>query len=144
MQADLDAEKQRLALLGEDRNSTDDSPGQDQVGEVGTTVKDLEGQLEKAKVKDPDAAERVRRGIEELKARVDLIEQSQKWPSLLNRLEEVKQLTTEAVQGSNERKDTERFEKLLAEATIGGRIERPIKVGESHFVARIPDLGDLG
>ena len=74
-------------------------------------MRDLEGQLEKAKAKDPDAAERVRRGIEELKAQIDLIEQSQKWPSLLNRLEEVKQLTTDAVQGSNERKDSERLGK---------------------------------
>ncbi len=87
------------------QNSTDDSPGREQAGEVGTTVKELEGQLEKAKVKDPDAAERVRRGIEELKARVDLMEETQKWPTLLNRFEEVKQVTGEAVQGSNEGKD---------------------------------------
>jgi len=130
MQADLEAEKQRLALLGEDRNSTNTSPGQDKVGEVGTTVRDLEGQLEKAKVKDPDAAERVRRGIEELKARIDLIEQSQKWPSLLHRLEEVKQLTTEAVQGTNERKDSERFEKLLAEARSAVELKDPLKLGK--------------
>ena len=117
MQADLDAEKQRLALLGEHQNSTDDSAGRQQVGEVATTVKELEGQLEKAKVKDPDAAERVRRGIEELKARVDLIEETQKWPTLLNRLEEVKRVTGEAVQGSNEGKDVERVERILAEAT---------------------------
>jgi len=76
----------------------------------------LEGQLEKARVKDPDAAERVRRGIEELKARIDQIEESQKWPSLLNRLEEVKQVTSEAVQGSTERKDFESFERILVEA----------------------------
>jgi hypothetical protein len=116
MRADLDAEKQRLAQLGEARNATGPEPVVDQIAGISPTVRELEGQLEKAKVKDPDAAERVRRGIEELKAHIDLIEQSQKWPSLLNRLEEVKQLATEAVQSSNERKDSERLDKLLAEA----------------------------
>jgi molecular chaperone DnaK len=116
MRADLEAEKQRLAALEEHQKSTGSSPGREQVGEVGTTVRDLEGQLEKARVKDPDAAERARRGIEELKARIDLIEESHKWPSLVNRLEEVKQVTNEAVQGSNEQKDLQRFERILAEA----------------------------
>ena len=114
MQADLEAEKQRLALLGKHHTSASVPPIQ--VGEVGSTVKELEGQLEKARVKDPDAAERVRRGIEELKARIDQIEESQKWPSILNRLEEVKQVTSEAVQGSTERKDFESFERILVEA----------------------------
>ena len=114
MQADFEGEKRRLVLLGEHQDSTGGSPGQ--VGEVGTTVKELEEQLEKARMKDPDAAERVRRGIEELKARIDLIEESQKWPLLLNRFEEAKQNTTEAVQGSNERKDIERLERILADA----------------------------
>jgi molecular chaperone DnaK len=114
MQADLEAEKQRLAILGKHHTSTSVPPIQ--IGEVGSTVKELEGQLEKARVKDPDAAERVRRGIEELKARIDQIEESQKWPSLLNRLEEVKQVTSEAVQGSTERKDFESFERILVEA----------------------------
>ena len=35
---------------------------------------------------------------------------------LLNRFEEAKQNTTEAVQGSNERKDIERLERILADA----------------------------
>jgi hypothetical protein len=81
-----------------------------------STVGELEGELEKAKVKDPDAAERVRRGIEDLKARIDLIEESQKWPTLLKRLEEAKQVASEAAQGSNERKDLERLERILGEA----------------------------
>ena len=131
MQADLDAERKRLVLLGEARNATAASPEHDQVAEAGATVKDLEGQLEKARVKDPDAAERVRRGIEELKAQIDLIEQSQKWPSLLNRLEEVKQLTTDAVQGSNESKDSERLEKLLAEARSAVDLKDAVKLGKS-------------
>jgi molecular chaperone DnaK len=114
MQADFEGEKQRLVLLGEHQDSTSGSPSQ--VGEVGTTVKELEEQLNKARMKDPDAAERVRRGIEELKARIDLIEESQKWPSLLNRFEEVKQRTTEAVQGSSERKDIEKLDRILADA----------------------------
>ncbi len=116
MQADLDAEKQRLALLGQHQESVTNSLGLNHVGEITTTVTELEGQLERAKVKDPDAAEHVRRGIEELKAHIDLIEESQKWPTLLNRLEQVKQLTGDAVQGSNERKDLERLERILAEA----------------------------
>jgi len=78
MQADFEGEKQRLVLLGEHQDSTSGSPGQ--AGEVRTTVKELEEQLNKARMKDPDAAERVRRGIEELKARIDLIEESQKCP----------------------------------------------------------------
>jgi molecular chaperone DnaK len=129
MQADLDAERNRLVVLGEVRSSAA-STEHDQVAEAGATVKDLEGQLEKAKVKDPDAAERVRRGIEELKAQIDLIEQSQKWPSLLNRLEEVKQLSTDAVQGSNERKDTERLEKLLAEARSAVDLKDAVKLAK--------------
>jgi molecular chaperone DnaK len=114
MQADFEGEKQRLVLLGEHQDSTSGSRGQ--VGEVGTTVKELEEQLNKARMKDPDAAERVRRGIEELKARIDLIEESQKWPLLLNHFEEVKQRTTEAVQGSSERKDIERLDRILGDA----------------------------
>ena len=133
-----------MVLLGEVRNSTGESPEHDQVAEAGATVKDLEGQLEKARVKDPDAAERVRRGIEELKAQIDLIEQSQKWPSLLNRLEEVKQLTTDAVQGSNERKDSERLEKLLVEARSAVDLKDAVKLEKSISYARISHLGDLG
>ena len=53
MQADLDAEKQRLVLLGEHQNSTGRFAWTQQVGEVGTTVKELEGQLEKAKSQRP-------------------------------------------------------------------------------------------
>jgi molecular chaperone DnaK len=130
MQADLEAEKQRLALLGEPRNSTAPAPRQDQVAGVSPIVRDLERQLEKAKAKDPDAAERVRRGIEELKAQIDLIEQSQKWPSLLNRLEEVTQLVTEAVQSSNEGKDSERLAKLQAEARLAVELKDPLKLGK--------------
>ena len=130
MQADLEAEKQRLALLGEPRNSTAPAPRQDQVAGVSPIVRDLERQLEKAKAKDPDAAERVRRGIEELKAQIDLVEQSQKWPSLLNRLEEVTQLVTEAVQSSNEGKDSERLAKLQAEARLAVELKDPLKLGK--------------
>jgi molecular chaperone DnaK len=128
MRADLDAEKQRLAQLGEARNATSAEPVEDQIAGISPTVRELEGQLEKARVKDPDAAERVRRGIEDLKAHIDLIEQSQKWPSLLNRLEEVKQLATEAVQSSNERKDSERLDKLLSEAKSALELKDPAKL----------------
>ena len=114
MHADLEAEKQRLSLLA--GNSTTSPPGEGQASDISPTVNDLERQLEKARGDDPDAAERVRRGIEELKAQIDVIEESQKWPSLLNRLEEVKQLVTEAIQSSNEKKDSERLNKLLIDA----------------------------
>ncbi len=116
MHADLEAEKQRLGLLVKTGGSTISPSGEGQITSLSPTLNDLERQLEKAKGDDPDAAERVRRGIEELKAQIDMIEESQKWPSLLNRLEEVKQLVTEAVQSSNERKDSERLNKLLTDA----------------------------
>jgi molecular chaperone DnaK len=116
MQADLDAEKQRLALIGKTRNAAAPTPAKDQVITISSAVEDLEHQLEKARGNDPDAAERVRRGIEELKAQIDLIEQSQEWPSLVNRLEQAKQIVSEAVHTSNESKDAERLDKLLADA----------------------------
>jgi len=130
MHADLEAEKQRLALLDKTRNSTTPASGEGQVSGVSPTVKDLEQQLEKAKGNDPDAAERVRRGIEELKAQIDVIEQSQKWPSLLNRLEEVKQLVTEAVQSSNETKDSERLDKLLTDARSAVESKDPSRLAK--------------
>lgn len=116
MRVDLEGEKQRLALLAKTDNSTTRASDEGNVIGLSPTVKELEQQLEKAKGNDPDAAERARRGIEELKAQIDLIAQEQKWPSLLNRMEEIKQLVTEAVQSSNERKDSERLDKLLNDA----------------------------
>lgn len=116
MQADLDSEKQRLAMLRKTNNPAARASSESDANALSPTVNDLEQQLAKARGHDPDAAERARRGIEELKAQIDLVEQEQKWPSLLNRLAEVKQLVAEAVQTSNERKDPERLDKLLNDA----------------------------
>jgi soluble cytochrome b562 len=131
MQADLEAEGKRLKLLGEARNATTASSEKNPVAEAGAAIRDLEGQLQKAKAKDPDAAERVRRGIEELKGEIDLIEQSQKWPSLLKRFEEVKQLATDTVQSSNESKDSERLERILADAARAVDLKDAVKLGKS-------------
>ena len=110
IQADLDAEKARLAKI---------SPAER--GEVDSLIGTLEVQLDKAKAKDPDAAEKARRQIEELKAEVDRLQESQKWPELLRQLEEVKQLASEAAQESGEPKDSEKLKKLLADADLAVR-----------------------
>ena len=83
MQADLEARNKRLAHRRTEEVDRRFATKMSGCAKSGATVKDLERQLEKARVKDPDAAERVRRGIEELRAQIDLIEESQKWPSML-------------------------------------------------------------
>jgi molecular chaperone DnaK len=105
MEADLKAEKLRLTKL-----SPADHQKADQI------IETLEVQLTKANAKDPDAAEKARRQIEELKAEVDRVQELETWPALLRQLEEVKQSVTEAVQGSGESRDSERLKKLLADA----------------------------
>ena len=110
MQADLEAERTRLAKI---------SPGER--GKVDELIGGLEVQLTKAKAQDLDAAEKARRQIEELKAEVDRIQELGKWPALLKRFEEVKQLASEAVQESGESKDSERLKKLLEDADLAVR-----------------------
>jgi molecular chaperone DnaK len=102
MQADLEGERIRLEKI---------SPADRE--KANAIIGSLQVQLTKAKAKDPDAAEKARRQIEELKAEVDRIQELEKWPALLRRLEEIKQLATEAVQGTGETKDSERLKKLL-------------------------------
>jgi len=48
------------------------------------------------------------------------------------------------VQGSNEGKDVERVERILAEATSAVALKDHRKLEKSDFVARIADLGDMG
>jgi molecular chaperone DnaK len=120
MQADLEGERIRLEKLSPaDRGKADEM--------IGT----LEVQLTKAKAKDPDAAEKARRQIEELKAEVDRIQESEKWPALLKRLEEIKQLATEAVQGSGETKDSERLKKLLEDVGVAVKSKDADKVNKA-------------
>lgn len=114
MQADLATEKDRLARATKEGETTTDSKGV-VTGRVRGLVEDLDDQLEKVKANNQDAAEKARRGIEELRWEVDQIEQSNKWPSLVRRSEEAKQFATEAVQHSEEVNDTERLEKLCAD-----------------------------
>jgi molecular chaperone DnaK len=114
MQSDLAAEKLRLEMLGPAVR-----------GKADEMIGNLEMELTKAKAQDPDAAEKARRQIEELKAEVDRLQESEKWPSLLRQLEEVKQLAREAVQGSGETKDAERLKKSLSDADVAIRSKDP-------------------
>ncbi|HET6144288.1 MAG TPA: Hsp70 family protein [Candidatus Acidoferrales bacterium] len=122
MQADFDAEKERLSRLAKGQIANPAGSDERSLSLLGVRVTDLEEQLGRAKEKDPDAAEKARRGIEELKAQIDLIEESQKWPILLHRLEEAKQFASEATQSSNQIKDSDRLQRILIE--VGSAVER--------------------
>jgi len=107
MQADLEGEKNRLLKMP----LADHQKAEEMVGEI-------EVQLTKASAKIPDAEEKARRQIEELKAEVDRIQEADKWPALLRQLEEAKQLAVEAAQSTGETRDSERLKKLLEDAEI--------------------------
>lgn len=107
MQADLEAEKNRLLKMP----FADHQKAEEMIGEI-------EVQLTKANAKNPDAAEKARRQIEELKAEGDRIQEADRWPALLRQLEETKQLAVEAAQGTGETRDSERLKKLLEDAEI--------------------------
>lgn len=115
MEVELEAERQRLVEIAGNVEGKNIQVEEVDIGEVQEKASEVEEQLDKARGKDPDAAEKARRAIEDLKAEVDRLEAAQKWPLLLHRLEEAKQLASEAVQNWADQKDSERLAKLLKE-----------------------------
>jgi molecular chaperone DnaK len=139
MQAEFNAEKERLSRLAQTQVNDATTSDSRNVSVVGEKVADLEEQLERANAKDPDAGEKARRSIEELKARIDQIEESQRWPATLRRVEEAKRFASETVQSSNQPRDSDRLQKILAD--VGSAIEaKDLKVLEK-IISKLDSLG---
>jgi molecular chaperone DnaK len=136
---DFAAEKERLTRLAKSQIANTVANSEGGMSLAGDKVTDLEEQLERAKENDGDAAEKARRGIEELKAQIDFIEESQKWPALLHRLEEAKQFASEVTQNSKEIKDSDRLQKILTE--VGSAVEAKDSPGLERIISKLESLG---
>lgn len=138
MQADLEAERERLGEVVQNVEAKNIRIERD-VAEVREMASEVEEELEKARGNDPDAAEKARRAIEELRAEVDRLEAAQKWPLLVHRLEETKEFASEAVQSAGDQKDGERLAKLLRE--IEGTVRAKDAVKLEKQMASLESLG---
>lgn len=137
MEAEMEAERQRLEDIVGNVDSKDIRIEGVNVEAIQERALEVDEQLEKAKGDNPDGAEKARRAIEDFRAEVDRLEAAQRWPLLLHRLEEAKQFASQAVQTSSEQKDSDRLAKLLADVervvltNDAAKLERQIVALES-------------
>ncbi len=139
MQADLEAERDRLGEIVQNVEAKNIRIEKVDVAEVQDMASEVEEELERARGDDPDAAEKARRAIEDLKAEVDRLEAAQKWPLLLHRLEEAKEFASEAVQNSADQKDAERLARLVKEIDDTVRTRDAAKLEKQ--IASLESLG---
>jgi molecular chaperone DnaK len=128
MEGELAAEVKRAEEAVRNAEAKDIKVEEADVHEVQRKVGEIKEQLQKAKADDPDAAERTRRAIEQLRVDIDRLESDQRWPSLLRHLEEVKAFATEAADNSNDQKDADRVAKLLKDVETTVRFKNDEKL----------------
>ncbi len=140
IEADLEEQKQRLAAVSPHPQMHDNPPGPAPETRAQRIAAELEAQLPHARANDPDAIERARRGIEDLKAAIDLLESAQEWPKLLQSFEEAKEFASEAVQTApSPEKYTARMARILSEAESAVQSKDGAKLKK-----RVSDLEALG
>jgi len=124
LEEDFENEKGRLTFVAVQKELEDLEPEDTESIQAEALVQELEDQLERARADEPDAAEKVRRGIENLRVAIDRQEHAQKWPSLLHHLEEARRFASEAVENHGDEKDSQRLAKLLAEIEPASREQK--------------------
>lgn len=140
IKADLEEQKLRLAAVSPHLQMHDNPPGAAPESRAQRIAAELEAQLPNALANDPDAIERARRGIEDLKAAIDRLESAQEWPKLLQSFEEAKVFASEAVHTApSPEKYTARMARILTEADSAAQSKDASKLKK-----RVSDLEALG
>jgi molecular chaperone DnaK len=139
LEKDFENEKERLTLVTVQKELEDLEPEDTESTQAEALVQELEDQLERARADEPDAAEKVRRRIEDLRVAIDRQEHAQKWPSLLHHLEEARRFASEAVENHGDEKDSQRLAKLLAEIEPATREQKADRLEKQ--ISRLESFG---
>lgn len=115
---DLEEEEARLKRLkNEVRNADDNSINEKfQEAKVDDRVKEIKNEIKAAQGGDPDAAEKADRRIKELKESLDPIEYLIRWPSALNKFNEIYNDCNEVVEEYGDADDKDQLASLKKEA----------------------------